>query len=443
MPKLTKRIVDQSQPAAEDYFVWDEELSGFGLRVFASGRRSYLVQYRAEGRTRRFTIGPHGIWTSEAARKEARALLGLIARGGNPAEQKQLDVEALTVKELCNRYLGDCEAGLVLGKGRRPKKQSTIETDRGRIARHIIPMLGRRKVKDLVSADINRFLRDVTAGKTAADVKTKKHGRAIVRGGVGTGTRTVGLLGGILTYAVQQGIIDRNPAWGVRRAADQARTRRLSEDEYRRLGAILREKEHDDRFRQTVRVARALALTGCRRGEVLYLKVGEVDLERSCLRLQDSKEGASIRPIGLPAIDLLEPLLTNEAEQVVFTGYEDGKPLVGFPKLWNKLLKDTPLEGLTPHVLRHSFASLANDLGFTESTIAALVGHARGTITSRYIHSIDSALIMAADTLAGYIDGLLQGKRFRQTAYSLDRNTRRTALKRTIAAACSRERRTA
>jgi hypothetical protein len=122
---------------------------------------------------------------------------------------------------------------------------------------------------------------------------------------------------------------------------------------------------------------------------------------------------------------------------LVFPGCEEGKPLVGFPKLWNKMLKGTALEGLTPHTLRHGFASLANDLGFTESTIAALVGHSRGTMTSRYIHAIDSALIMAADTLSGYVDGLLDGKTFRRAVYSLDRKTRRAALKRSITAACS------
>lgn len=437
MPKLTKRTVDQAVPVAKDYFIWDKELPGFGLRVFASGRKSYLVQYRAEGRTRRFTIGLHGIWTPEGARREARALLGHIARGGNPAEQKRLDTEAITIKEFCDRYIADCEAGLVLGKGRRPKKQSTVEIDRGRIKRHIVPLLGRRKVKDLTSADINRFLRDVVAGKTAADVKTRKHGRAIVRGGVGTATRTVGLLGGILTHAVQQGIIERNPAQGIRRAADQVRTRRLSEDEYRQLGAILRRKEDDDQFTQTVRIARALTLTGCRRGEMMYLKAAEVDIDRSCLRLQDSKEGASVRPIGLPAIDLLEPLLADDPDTFVFPGYEDGKALIGFPKLWGKLFKDTSLAGLTPHVLRHSFASLANDLGFTESTVAALMGHSRGTMTSRYIHAVDSALIMAADTLAGYIEGLLAGRKFTRSIYSLDRKARRETLERTIAAACS------
>ena len=92
------------------------------------------------------------------------------------------------------------------------------------------------------------------------------------------------------------------------------------------------------------------------------------------------------------------------------------------------MFKGTPLADITPHVLRHSFASIANDLGFTEVTIAALIGHSKGTVTSKYIHTLDTALIMAADTISGYIQGLLNGVEFRQTAYSLDRNSRKSAL---------------
>ena len=91
---------------------------------------------------------------------------------------------------------------------------------------------------------------------------------------------------------------------------------------------------------------------------------------------------------------------------------------------------DTPLADITPHVLRHSFASIANDLGFTEVTIAALVGHSKGSVTSNYIHTLDTALIMAADTIAGYIQGLLDGIEFKQTAYAVDRDSRRAALAR-------------
>src|SRR6185312_15455774 len=81
MTKLTKRTVDAADIRETDYFIWDDDLPGFGLRVFASGKRSYLIQYRAAGRTRRYTIGLHGVWTPETARQEAKVQFGRVARG--------------------------------------------------------------------------------------------------------------------------------------------------------------------------------------------------------------------------------------------------------------------------------------------------------------------------------------------------------------------------
>ena len=431
MAKLTKRLVDAAEPREKDYVIWDDELPGFGLRVFASGKRSYVLQYRALGRSRRYTIGLHGVWTAEAARQEAKVQLGRVAQGDNPAEERQLDHNAITVKELCTLYLDDLNAGLILGKGGRPKKPTTIVTDTGRIERHIIPLLGTRRVKDLTKADINKVLKDIMAGKTRVSVKTKKlRGKAIVRGGAGTATRTVGLLGGILTYAVEAGIITSNPAHGLRKPKDNVRKRRLSEAEYRTLGEMLRKAAEEERYAMTVDIIRQIALTGCRRSEMISLKWTEADTEASCLRLEDSKEGESIRPIGLPVVEYLEQRRTDEAGTYVFPGRGEDNAFGSFPNHWEQLFKDSPLSDVTPHVLRHSFASIANDLGFTEVTIAALVGHSKGSVTSKYIHALDTALIMAADTIAGYIDGLMNGKEFKQTAYALDRDSRKAALAR-------------
>ena len=442
MPKLTKRTVDAASVREKDYFIWDDDLPGFGLRVFASGKRSYLVQYRAAGRTRRYTIGLHGVWTPETARQEAKVQLGRIAKGDNPAEERQLDHQAITVKELCQLYLKDLNAGLILGKGGRPKKQTTIVTDTGRIERHIIPLIGARRVKDLVKADISKILKDIMAGKTRVSVKTKKlRGKAIVRGGAGTATRTIGLLGGILTYATEAGIITANPAHGLRKPKDNVRVRRLTEDEYRALGEMLRKASETDKYQMTVDIIRQIALTGCRRSEIIGLMWAEVDTGASCLRLADSKEGASIRPVGLPVVEYLEAQRKMQVGSYVFPGprAEDGA-FGSFPNHWKQIFKNSPLADITPHVLRHSFASIANDLGFTEVTIAALVGHSKGSVTSKYIHTLDTALIMAADTISGYIRGLLDGQTFKQTAYALDRDSRKAALDRFLHSAASGER---
>ncbi len=429
MPKITKRLVDASEIREKDYVIWDDELPGFGLRVFASGKRSYVIQYRALGRSRRFTIGLHGVWTPETARQEAKIQFGRVAQGDNPAEERQLDHKAITVKELCTLYLNDLNAGLILGKGGRPKKPTTIGTDTGRINRHIIPLIGTRRVKDLARADINKVLKDIMAGKTRAEVKTKKlRGKAIVRGGAGTATRTVGLLGGILTYAVDAGIIETNPAHGIKKPKDNVRNRRLTEAEYRTLGQMLREAAATEKYAMTVDIIRQIALTGCRRSEMISLMWIEADTDASCMRLVDSKEGESIRPIGLPVVEYLEERRKSAAGTYVFPGQGEDNAFGSFPNHWEQIFKDSPLAGVTPHVLRHSFASIANDLGFTEVTIAALVGHSKGSVTSKYIHTLDTALIMAADTISGYIQGLLEGIEFKQTAYALDRDSRRAAL---------------
>jgi hypothetical protein len=273
MVKITKRVVEAAEAQEKDYLIWDDELPGFGLRVFSSGKRSYVIQYRTKGRSRRYTIGLHGAWAPETARREAKVQLGRVAGGDDPVEDRQLDHKAITVKELCSRYLTDLQAGLILGKGGRPKKSSAITTDTGSIERHIIPLLGPRRVKDLTKTDVNKVLKDIMAGKTRVSVKTKKlRGKAIVRGGAGTATRTVGLLGGILTYAVEAGIIERNPAHGVRKPKDNVRKRRLSEAEYRILGRMLRDAAKDEKYATAVGIIRQIALTGCRRSEMIRLK---------------------------------------------------------------------------------------------------------------------------------------------------------------------------
>jgi len=432
MAKLTKRFVDTVEIRTKDYVIWDDELPGFGLRVFTSGKRSYVIQYRAAGRSRRYAIGLHGVWTPETARKEARAQLGKVARGENPAEERQLDRNAMTVKELAEQYIRAMEAGLIMGKGGRPKRPSTIYTNIGALNGLIIPLIGQRRVQDLTKADVTKMMNDVIAGKTKAVKKTKKRGKSILRGGRGTASKCVGLTGSMLTYAISMGIIEHNVAHGIRKPKDQVRDRRLSEDEYHELGRMLNEAQGNADLAWTVGITRLLALTGCRRGEIISLKWSEVDFENSCLRLEDSKEGASVRPIGLPAIELLEAHRETAMSDFVFPGKRGADTYGGLPRQWRKVFGDSELSDLTAHVLRHSFASIANDLGFTESTIATLLGHATHSITSKYIHSLDNVLVMAADTVAGYIQGLLDGAQFERTAYALDRNARREAMGRFI-----------
>jgi integrase len=410
--KITKRAVDDAKPQGAEYFIWCDELPGFGLRVYPSGAKGYLVQYRADGRTRRAKIGLHGRLTPEEARKEARALLGQVAKGTDPAEERATQRATITVKELCERYRKAVSSGLVLGKKGTPKKASTSVTDNSRIDRHIIPLLGTRKVIDLKTSDITRFLRDVAAGKTARVEKTDKlRGKSIVEGGAGAATRTVGLLGGILSFATSEGIIRSNPVQGVQRPADQKRTTRLKPEAYKKLGAALDQFVAEGGSKQAAIAVWLLALTGCRRGEIEKLRWSEVDLEGSALRLEDSKEGASVRPLGLAARQVIEGIEQVTGNAYVLVGRGKNRPYGGLTNAWATLMKSAGLTGISPHTLRHSFASTAANLGYSEPTIGAMLGHSSGSVTGRYIHHLDAVLIAAADKVAEEVRGMMGADR--------------------------------
>lgn len=363
------------------------------------------------------TIGRHGTITAEEARKLAIAALGRVTVGDDPAAERKTRRKSMTMKELCEKYLKAAEMGLILGKGNRPKKSSTIYTDRGRVERHIIPLLGTKRVIDITRADINRFLRDVASGKTAKVEKTKNlRGKSVVRGGTGTASRTTGLLGGILSFAVSEGIIETNPALGVKRPADGRRQRRLTPHEYAKLGEALQSAKAEGELAQVIDGAWLLALSGCRLGEVVNLKWEEVDYKGGCLRLADSKEGASVRPAGRKLLEYIASIDRKEECDYVLAPARSGETFGGLPGGWKRLAKRAGLDDVTPHTLRHSFASIAGDLGYTEPTIAAMLGHAAASVTSRYIHHLDTVLIAAADNVTEEIAQIISVPGKRQVA---------------------------
>jgi integrase len=384
--------------------IWDTTVVGFGARRQRTAAVSYVLIYRTqEGRQRWHTIGRHGSpWTPDTARAEAQRLLGSVVTGGDPAAAKKAKRHAVSVSDLCDHYLADAEAGRLLTRGKVPKKSSTLTIDRGRIERHIKPLLGHMKVAAVTREDVDAFLHDVAQGKTAGISKTgKKRGLARVRGGKGAANRAVGLLGGIFTYAVRHRMRPDNPVHGLTRFADGKRDRRLTDEEYARLGEALRQAETEGIWPPAIAAARFLAVTGWRRNEALELKWSEVDLGRRTATLADTKTGKSSRPLSHRACDVLKGLARSGELVFPATRGDANAIMSGFKKIWKKItaLGQLPAD-ITPHTLRHSFASLAADLGYSEPTIAALVGHKGRTVTSRYVHAADAVLLAAADAVA-------------------------------------------
>ncbi len=151
-----------------------------------------------------------------------------------------------------------------------------------------------------------------------------------------------------------------------------------------------------------------LALTGWRSGEALALRWEDIDLARRVVALAETKTGRSVRPLSHVACDLLRDLPRLGDSNLVFPATRGDGVMLGFKKIARRIfdLGGLPAD-VTPHVLRHSFVSLGADLGLSEPTIAALVGHKGQSITSRYTHFADAPLLAAADRVAGRIAELM------------------------------------
>lgn len=410
MPKLNKQFVDKLKPVVKDTLYRDNSVIGFALRVKPSGAKTWVVQYRNKaGRTRKLAMKNSSAATPDEARRWAKTTLGQVASGRDPSAERNAELGAMTLTQLCDEYLTAANKGLVLGKARRPKAALTIATDIGRINGHIKPLLGHMAVRAVTHRDIVKFMDAVQLGKTAVRrAKDKPRQGALPAGGPGAAARTVGLLGGILSYAVRRGYRDDNPARGVQRPADTVRTMFLTMADYRQLGAALRAAEAEGENRNALDAIRLLALSGCRRGEAANLTWPEVDLTGGMLRLSETKEGYSLRPLGQPAVELLAIRPRHARSDAVFAT-ETGGPYRDLGRAWDRIAGRAHFKGITLHTLRHSFATTANMLGFSEPTIAAMLGHSRGTITSRYVHHVDDVLRAAADRVANAIARAMAG----------------------------------
>lgn len=381
MFRLTKRSVEKLEVTDKEYFVWDIELSGFGVRVMPSGRKTYLIQYRASGRSRRRSIGQHGALTAELARMEARKLVGEIARGGNPAEERQRELRSPTVGSLCQRFLDDYAT--------QHCKPATQKGYRSYVENCIKPRLGSRKIDDLTRADVVAFHHDL-------------------RDRPYTANRCVAILSKMFNLAEDWGLRreSSNPARRIRKFREEEKKRYLSDDEQARLGQALADaSETGVETEYAVAAISLLMLTGCRLGEILKLRWDYVTPHH--LELPDIKTGRRRIPLPREVYVIIMSLPRRAGNPYVILGETADSHLVNLQKPWLRVREKAGLSDVRMHDLRHTYASVAVMSGIDPFLLKEIMGHKNLQTTLRYAHFADEAVQRAAASVASRLAGAL------------------------------------
>ena len=375
---ISKRTVDALSVEDRDAVFWDDRIPGFGVRVYPSGSKVYVVQTRHKGKSRRVTLGRHGVITADKARKKAAETINRIKSGEEPVERG-----SVTVGELAARYLEEhvdvrC-------------KESTQRMYRSVVERFIVPSYGGVAVEDVERKHINALHLDLRHIPYQAN-RALEIGSKLFNLAEEWKLRTGG-----------------NPCKYVRKYREEKRERFLTEAEFRHLGAVLNEMEAKGRLPVYPAAAiRLLMLTGCRRNEIVALQWKHVDLASGELKLADSKTGARLVPLSPAAARVLAELPRIEGNPWVIPGTKNpGKHLSDLNHYWDRVRAEAGLDDVRLHDLRHSFASRALALGESLSMIGKLLGHNKIETTSRYAHlardSIKASSARVADSIGADI----------------------------------------
>lgn len=413
---LMKRVVDAAPPRPARYDLWDSKLAGFGLRIEASGTKSFIIRYRPDGggrsAPRRFlTIGRFGTLTVEEARQQAKKLLGAAAKGEDPAGDRRTKRREPTVSALVDLYEAEgcfVQRGLRQGE---PMKARTKAYTVARLRHHVVPLLGHKRVSEVGVGEVERFVREVATGKTARDEIIGPRKRIIVRGGEGAARKVVRDLSAVFSFAKRRGIVATNPCdVAAVRKSDNRRDRYLTLEEVSRLGRAFDALAARGANAKAITIARLWALTGCRRDEIAGLRWSEIDLERGLLVLAASKTGKSVRPLGAAAIAILKAIVQEPQSDFVFPAEVGDGHYQGTKRVWPKVVAEAGLPGVTPHTLRHTLGSTAVSAGEALALTGAILGHANVRSTAIYAHVQSNPSRRAASRVTKVIAAALAGK---------------------------------
>jgi integrase len=354
-------------------------------------------------------LGTHGVITPDQARKSALEKQNEVGRGGDPLGKKRLLKNALRVSELLDAYTASPKFA--------DKAELTQRYDKGRIQRHLAPLLGKKVAEKITSDDLRKAFSDIEKGKTAKTEKTGFRGLARVKGGPGAARMAIRLLKSAYTWATEQGLIKLNPTLGFKVGQDSRREVTLTQGEYKSLFETLDRLENEHKLRGPAADAiRVIALTGARRGEIAGLRWRHIDLQKGVILipLKEHKTGKKTqenRVIGLPsaAQALIAKQPKGDQDSLVFQPSAGANP-ISLSKPWRLIREEAGLNSeIGLHGLRHALASQMAIAGAEAAQIMAVMGHKNIATSQRYIHIAQDARVDIAEKAAAGISAALTG----------------------------------
>jgi integrase len=423
MPKISKRTVDAITTPEKRQWVWDTELKGFGVAVRPTGTHSYVFNYRDKhGSLRNITIAKVGTITPDEARKRAETLRRDVMDGRSPIADKRAAKTAMTVGELFDMYLAS--------ERFKKKAASTQTVDRGRIERHLRPLLGKRVLEALTPSDIEIAHSKIIDGKTAMDAPSgKKRGRVRVRGGEGTARMAIRLLRSILSWGktakILPATVSADLVAGIDIGRDGKRDLILDDPEaYARLWRVLDRLTSPDAMAEDDKLLRpevadaikVIALTGARKGEIVGLRWHHVDLKAGTLTLpldahKTGRKTGQERIIGLPALAsaIVARQPAGGPDDLVFRPARGGR-CIDLSKPWRTVRDAAALPaGIGLHGLRHSLASHMAMNGAEAAEIMSALGHRDITTSQKYVHWARDKRQALAERAAAGITAAISG----------------------------------
>ena len=381
--KLTKKAIDRMRYEGDGQsrdVRWDDQLSGFGVRIYPSGKKGFVLSYRSRGRKRLMSLGGYGEKTLEQAQKKARSLLGAIADGKDPLQEKHKQARGQKMKALCSHFLEEYAK----------PTQKTWKTMESRINKYIIPAVGGLQISAVNTDDIKALHKKISKN---APIEAN---------------RVIALVSAMLTRAAKPewGFVDEkhvNPCRGFEMNKETERNVWVRPDEFPKLAESI-DKEPNIYVRA---ILWAYLLTGCRKSELLRAKRDNIDHFMKELKLEDTKSGKpQIIQLNGPAYTLLTELPPLDGNPYLFPGRKAGRPLVNIDKAWRRVRKEAKLEGVWLHDLRRTVGSWLANSGKSLHLIGQVLRHSKTETTKIYARLAEDSTREALEAHGKQIMGI-------------------------------------